>query len=40
MLNPPIALFDEEDRQAYNKMNVNSRQQKQESMYPDFLEEN
>ena len=47
MLNPPIALFDEEDRQAYKKMNVGSnpsnlsiRGQKKNAVYPDFLEEN
>ena len=43
MLNPPIALFDEEDRHAYNKLNHpgNKLKRKPEhAVYPDFLEEN
>lgn len=46
MLNPPIALFDEEDRQAYKNLNgVNKNKNKMHgknhpSSYPDFLEEN
>ena len=46
MLNPPIALFDEEDRKAYKKMNVGgnvsglNHHGSKNAVYPDFLEEN
>lgn len=44
MLNPPIALFDAEDRQRFQpgvaQMPGNHQKQKSADYYPDFLREN
>jgi len=41
MLNPPIALFEEEDRQMFSADNNNKGSQGVNGdFYPDFLKEN